>query len=88
MDPEHRAYLRDQEISIESALKAARMANPSATPYQPWDPWDFLEQFLDLVDDETFAEWRRVNDLAGEAGEPPAHKLSDFMAETVSENQE
>lgn len=79
VDPERRAYHREQRIAIESALRVAHIDQWSRTT-RIWSEaeMDYLDTVMWLVATETFSRWQRIQREVHESGEPTERKLTDF----------
>jgi hypothetical protein len=85
-DTEHtrRAYHRDLDHSVRSALRVARIDQrslyPAAFARSEWmgRPTDYIATVCWLLDDATYGRFQRVEQQVAENGETVERKLSDF----------
>jgi hypothetical protein len=83
-DHTRRAYHRDLDHSVRSALRVARIdqrsLHPTTLDGSEWMdyPTDYFATVCWLVSDATYQRFRDIEQQAAEEGEPVERKLSDF----------
>lgn len=74
-----RAYYRDLDVAVESALRVARIDQRSAPARCRADePQFYLDTVLWLLADDTFDRYQRLERQVAHEGETTERKLSDF----------
>lgn len=79
LDPERRAYHRDQRFAIEAALKVASIDQQAGVPRcYASNAVDYLSTMMWLLEGETYARWQRIEEQIHEEGGSTERKLGDY----------
>lgn len=80
LDPDRRAYHRDQRFAIEAALKVASIDQQAGVPRcYASNAVDPLSTVMWLLEGETYARWQHIEKRVHEKGGSTERKLGDYV---------